>query len=85
MPLARPARIPVASTRQSQIRAALSAILGAQHNIVLEHKPALTISVRESLSILPFRLALTGALVALPGAVADGRDVAPRVIAEFHP
>jgi hypothetical protein len=48
-----------------------------QHNNVFQQKPAFNVSVKESLSILPYRLALTGIRIAPPGSAEDVRYSAP--------
>jgi hypothetical protein len=46
-----------------------------QHNNVFQQKPAFNVSVQDSLSILSYRLALTGIRTAPPGSAEDGRYV----------
>jgi len=45
-----------------------------QHNNVFQQKPAFNVSVKGSLSILPYRLALTGIRIAPLGSAEDVRS-----------
>ena len=47
-------------------------------NIVFQQKPAFNVSMQGDLSILPFRLALTGTRIAPPGSAEDVRYAALR-------